>query len=231
MTLLRAPSSGSRAGAPSASRSRKRLPSPKRRIRRSTLAACMLKRKIEVRRDARRRQDRLQQPGPDLGGLQVDDAHPEDPRHRRQRRQQLLQQPHVTEVLAVRGRVLADQDQLAHAVGGQHLGLGEDVLRRPRDERAAKARDRAEGAAPVASRRELQRRDRAPGKPAAQRAGPGAGRQRARSRHRPVTRGRDSVRTARRRADRQQGAAIARGVRGSGRSPRTIASSREAMAG
>ena len=58
---------------------------------------------------------RLDQAGPHLGGLQVRDAHPVDAVDRRQLGQQRLEQAEVAEVLAVGRRVLADEEQLAHA--------------------------------------------------------------------------------------------------------------------
>ncbi len=79
--------------------------------------------------------------------------------------QQRLEEPEVAEVLAVRRRVLAHEEQLPHAVGGQPPGLVEEVGRAPAHERAAERRDRAEGAASVAAGRQLQRRHRTGGQP------------------------------------------------------------------
>lgn len=72
--------------------------------------------------------------------------------------QQGLEQPQVTEVLAVRRGVLADQEQLPTA--GEPAGLAEDVGRTTGHERAAERRDRAERAPSVTPARELQRRHR-----------------------------------------------------------------------
>ena len=114
-------------------------------------AAGVLEGQVEVRRDAGRRRHRLDQAGPHLGRLQVGHPHPLDAVDRGQLGQQRLEQPQVAEVLAVRRGVLADQDQLAHALLGQPARLGEHLGRAPRDERAAEGRDRAERAAPVAA--------------------------------------------------------------------------------
>ena len=79
-------------------------------------AAGVLERQVEVRRHARRRGHHLDQPGTHLGRLQVADPDPVDPGHRREPGQQRLQQPQVAEILAVGGRVLADQQQFPGAV-------------------------------------------------------------------------------------------------------------------
>ena len=130
--------------------------------------AGVLEGQVEVGRDARRGGDRLDQPRPGLGRLQVAGPDPDDAVDRGELRQQLLQQPGVAEVLAVRGGVLADQDQLADALLGQPLRLGEQLVGRAGDERAAEGGDGAERAAPVAAAGQLERGDRAGVEPAAQ---------------------------------------------------------------
>jgi hypothetical protein len=122
--------------------------------------AGVLERDVEVRRHPRGGRDRLEQPGPELGRLQVGDADPLDPVDGGELGQQRLEQPEVAEVLAVRRGVLAHQEQLAHAISGQPPCLVEHVGRAAAHERAAEGRDRAEGAAPVAARGQLQRRHR-----------------------------------------------------------------------
>ena len=116
----------------------------------------VLERQVEVRRDAGRRRDRLEQGRPEFGRLQV--AHPDalDAVDRAELRQQRLEGAQVAEVLAVGRRVLADQHQFARALLGQPVRLGQDVGRRSRHERPAEGRDRAERAAPVAAGRDLQ---------------------------------------------------------------------------
>ena len=64
------------------------------------------------------------------------------------------------EVLAVGRGVLADQEELLDALRGQPLALLQDVAGAAADEGAAEARDRAEGAPPVAAARQLERRHR-----------------------------------------------------------------------
>ena len=64
----------------------------------------------------------------------------------------------VAEVLAVGRRVLADEEQLAHALLPQPARLGDDVGGPARDEGAAEHRDGAERAAPVAPAGDLQGR-------------------------------------------------------------------------
>jgi hypothetical protein len=115
-------------------------------------AARVLEAHVEVRRDAGGAGEDLDQPGPQLGGLQVAEPHPRQAVERRQLGQQRLEQPQVAEVLAVAGAVLADQHQLAHAVLGEPAGLGHHVRRAAADEAAAEARDGAERAAAVGSR-------------------------------------------------------------------------------
>src|SRR5690606_6339492 len=99
--------------------------------------------------------------GTDLGGLQVGDPDSLYALDGRQLGQQLLEQPQVAEVLAVGRGVLADQEDLTHAALGQPARLLDDLVRATGDERATEHRDRAEGAAPVAARGDLQRGPRA----------------------------------------------------------------------
>ena len=72
----------------------------------------VLEGQVEVRRHARRRGDRGDQPRTRLGGLEVGHPHPLDPVDGGQLGQQRLQQAQVAEVLAVGGGVLRDQEQL-----------------------------------------------------------------------------------------------------------------------
>ncbi len=122
--------------------------------------ARVLEREVVVGSHARRGRDRLEEPGAELGRLQVGHPDPLDPVHRCQLGQQRLQEVEVAEVLAVGRGVLADQEQLAGALVGQPAGLGQHVGRPAADERAAEARDRAERAAPVAAAGQLERRGR-----------------------------------------------------------------------
>ena len=139
--------------------------------------AGVLEGQVEVGHHAGRGRDRLDQARAGLGRLEVGHPHPVDAVDGGELGQHRLEQPQVAEVLAVGRGVLADQEQLAHALGGQPLRLVDDVAGPAADERAAEARDRAEGAASVAAAGQLERRHRAALEPAAY--GPGAGRGRA----------------------------------------------------
>ena len=166
--------------------------------------AGVLERQVEVRGDAGRGRDDLDEVRAHLGGLQVGHAHPVDAGHVREPRQQAHERAGAArQVLAVGRRVLAHQHQLAHALHAEPRGLGDDVVRGAGDERAAEGRDRAERAAPVAARGELEVGDRA--RPRA--ACGGSRRGRARARRRP------SRSTGR---ERQQGAPVDGRVRGRG---------------
>ena len=123
-------------------------------------AAGVLEGEVEVRRDARRAGDRLDQPRTGLGGLEVGDPHPVDAVDGGELGQQRLEEADVAEVLAVGRGVLADQEQLAGTLGGQPAGLLDHLGRAAADEGAAEARDRAEGAAAVAATGELEARGR-----------------------------------------------------------------------
>src|ERR1035437_9318083 len=82
-------------------------------------AAGMLEGQVEVRRYAWCGRHHLDESGPQLGGLQVADADPADTGYRGEAGQQGLQQPEVTQVLAVGGGVLADEQQLTGAMLGE----------------------------------------------------------------------------------------------------------------
>ena len=133
-------------------------------------AAGVLEGQVEVRRHAGGGRHDLDQPRPQLGGLQVADPDPLDPRRPpRARGSTVLQQPQVAQILAVGGGVLADQQAArARPALGQPACLGHQVLRRPGHERAAERRDRAEAAPAVAARCDLERRHDAAVQPAAQ---------------------------------------------------------------
>ena len=166
--------------------------------------ARVLERQVEVRDDAGRGRQRLDQRRPHLGRLEVGQPHACDAVDRGHLRQQLFEQPDVAEILSVRRRVLTDKNDFADAVGSQPSRLAENLRRRARHERAAKRRDRAERTSPVTAGRELQRRGRAVIKPLPQH--PGATRVTGNpdiGDHRGPTDG----------ADRQQCSAVARQVR------------------
>ncbi len=187
----------------------------------------VLEGQVEVGRDARRCRRSPDQAGPRLGRLQVGDPHPLDAVDGRQLGQQRLEQPQVAEVLAVGRGVLADQEQLLDALLGQPAGLAEHVARAAGDERAAEARDRAERAAPVAAAGQLQRGHRAAVEPAAYGAGAGARGHAGRAGRARRWCGRDDdarlLGVAVGRGDRQQLAAVLRGVRLRACSPARIA--------
>ena len=81
--------------------------------------------------------DGLDQPRPGLGRLQVGQPDPDDAGDRGQRGQQVLQLPFAGQVLAVGRGVLADQHDLPDTLAGQPARLGDDLVDRPGDERAA----------------------------------------------------------------------------------------------
>ena len=175
----------------------------------------VLEGQVEVRRHARRRRDRGHQPGAGLGGLEVGHPDPLDAVDGRELGQQRLEQPEVAEVLAVGRGVLADQEQLPDALLTEPPGLPEHVAGPAGDERAAERRDRAERAPPVAAAGQLERGHRAAVEPPAHRPGARRGR---RGRVQVgggdgVAGDHDRVRAAGGRADRQQLAAVLRGVR------------------
>ncbi len=175
----------------------------------------VLEGQVVVGRHAGRGGDRGDQAGPGLGGLEVGHPDPLDAVDGRELGQQRLEQPEVAEVLAVGRGVLADQEQLPDALLTEPPGLAEHVAGAAGDERAAERRDGAERAAPVAATGQLERGHRAAVEPPAHRPGAGRGR-----RGRVQVGGRDGVagdddgvRAAGRRTDRQQLAAVLRGVR------------------
>ena len=203
MTLVRKPASGARPRARSISARKSSVP-PNRRIRRSSVGEECWKDRSKYGATRVGAGDHLEQARPQLGRLQVGHPHPRDALDRGQLRQQLLQRAEVAEVLAVGGGVLADQHQLGDALRGQPLRLAEHLGRRAGDERAAEGGDGAERAAPVAARGQLQRGGRAGGQPLAAQPVVAGDRRGVRRRGR---------RGALDRADRQQRAAVARGVR------------------
>ena len=212
ITLLRAPASGASAADPSqdveerVGRAEPLHPPQHRR-------AGVLEGQVEVRRDAWGRGDRVEQGRTQFGRLQVGDPDPFDAVDGCEIGQQLLQRAQVAEVLAVGRRVLADQYQFARRRSRPATAASASTSAGgPRDERAAKRRDRAERAPTVAPRRQLEicRRsvvEAAPGHAAGQPGVPGT-----------ATSCAAAGRWAGR--DRQQGTPVARGVgcyRASGR--------------
>ena len=119
----------------------------------------MLEGQVEVRNDAGRRRHDVEQGWTDFGRLQVAHAHPVD-KGGELRQREALEEPYVAEVLPVRGAVLAHEHELADAVLDQPLRLGDDLIWLAGQVGAAKGRDRAEGAPPVAAGGDLQRRRR-----------------------------------------------------------------------
>ena len=110
----------------------------------------------------------LDQPGPQLGRLEVGDPDAGDALDRGELRQQLLQRAQVAQVLAVGGGVLADQHQLGDARGGQppasastsaggretneprKAGMAQKAQRRSQPEASFSARRGAGGQPPAA---------------------------------------------------------------------------------
>ena len=139
----------------------------------------VLEGQVVPRHDPGRLGHRLEQAGTHLGGLEVGDAHPLDALDGGQLGQELLEQREVAEVLAVRRRVLADEEQLAHALAprasaprrGRRSGGGTRTTRGTsgwrRTSSAGRSRWRSSGA-PTGARRagparpaRRRRRDRA----------------------------------------------------------------------
>ena len=127
MTLDRTPASGARPGSARAARGRLAVAEPAHPAQQRP--GRVLEGQVEVGQHPRRAGHDVEQAGPHLGRLQVRNPHPGNALHRRELRQHRLQQPQVTQVLAVRRGVLADQQQLAHPLLGQPAGLGQ--RRRP----------------------------------------------------------------------------------------------------
>ena len=126
----------------------------------------VLERQVEVGQDVADAEHGVQQRRTHLCGLQVADPNPVqavDAAHLRQKGLQI-----GAEVTAVACGVLADQDGLTDTLFDQPPGLGDDVGRRTGKVGPTEARDRTEGAAPVAAGRDLQGRGRTPAQPPAQ---------------------------------------------------------------
>ena len=86
----------------------------------------------------------------------VVEADPRDPLDAAEAAQQLAEHAAPVEVDAVVGRILGDDDQLAHAGRGELPGFGFELLHRNRDVRPADERNGAVAALPVAALRDLQ---------------------------------------------------------------------------
>lgn len=177
----------------------------------------VLEGEVEVGHDLGCGGEHVDEAGPHLGGLEVAHAHPLDAVDLGELGQQGLQQPDVAQVLAVRGVVLGDEHDLLDALLGQPARLVQHVRGAARDEGAAEGRDGAEGATAVAARGQLHGGDGRAVQAAAQwRTRPGGRSEAVRKVDGGVPRQRDlgSRLLALGRADRQQLAPVARGVRG-----------------
>lgn len=177
----------------------------------------VLEGEVEVGHDLGCGGEHVDEAGPHLGGLEVAHAHPLDAVDLGELGQQGLQQPDVAQVLAVRGVVLGDEHDLLDALLGQPARLVQHVRGAARDEGAAEGRDGAEGATAVAARGQLHGGDGRAVQAAAQwRTRPGGRSEAVRKVDGGVPRERDlgSRLLALGRADRQQLAPVARGVRG-----------------
>ncbi len=116
----------------------------------------VLKRHVEIGNDlASMAQHSIKLVAEELG-IAVKDADPFDAVDLFEGLEQLGQPGPAIEVDPVVGHVLRDQDQLADAVAGQFLGLGDDHLDRLGHMLAAHVRDRAKRAEPVAAFRNLK---------------------------------------------------------------------------
>src|SRR5690606_41254899 len=103
--------------------------------------------------------------GADCRGLQVADTDPFDPGDCGEPGQELLQCPHITQVLAVGGGVFADQEEFADALSSEPFGFAEDVLRLAGEVGAPEGGDGAERAAAVAPRGDVEVGDGTAGEP------------------------------------------------------------------
>ena len=132
----------------SSMRSRKRSPSPHRRMRRTSGAdtCCSERSKYGTPVARMASTSRVGE----VGRVEVEQPHPRHPRrHRLDQRDDRLG-AHAL-VAAVAGQVLGDEHDLLGAAGDELVDLVEDLVDRPRALRAAEARDGAEAARLVAA--------------------------------------------------------------------------------
>ena len=126
-------------------------------MRYSVLRMGVLERHIQIRQNLFAGGHHLDQPVGDIAGIGVHDA---DPVHVWNGVGQLLQQDRQTilhpQVVTVIGRILGDQDQLAHAGIPQAARFVHDHGQGPRDSRSLDERDGAEGARTAAAIRDFE---------------------------------------------------------------------------
>ena len=141
----------------------------RRCIRLQHAVVDVLQRHVDVRHDPLRRGDGVDQFVGHVHRVEVHEPNPIEAFDLFQLAKQLGQPRLAVEVHAVVGRVLGDDHQLAHAIGRQFAGFGDDFFHRLRVVLAAHFGNRAERAEPVAAFRDFQkrkvpRRDSQPGR-------------------------------------------------------------------
>jgi hypothetical protein len=106
----------------------------------------MLKRNVQVRHELAALRVQLEQRCVELLWIKIKQAQPTQTRHFEQLLHQLDERAALIEITSVRDRVLTHQVDLDHTLIDQALCFFDDVARRARALRAAKARDRTEAA-------------------------------------------------------------------------------------
>ena len=118
--------------------------------------AGVLQRHVEVGDDLRAGSDLVDEAIGEVDRVEVHQADPLDAVHLLELIEQFHEPGLAVEVHAVIGRVLRDDHQLLHAVGGEFAGLADHLLDRLGGVLAPHLRDRAEGAGAVAALGDLE---------------------------------------------------------------------------
>jgi hypothetical protein len=124
---------------------------PPRFMRLRTAGAGVLQRDVEVLGDVVVLGDGFEQARGDLVGVGVEEAQPAQAGERGEGVEQRGEAVFEPEVFAVAGGVLADEGDLADALGDEVFGFGDDRRHAARAELAAQLRDDAEAAGVVAA--------------------------------------------------------------------------------
>ena len=134
-----------------AMRSRKICALPPRFMRLRTAGAGVLEGDVEILGDGVVLGHRFEQAGGDLVGVGVEEAEPAQAGEDGEGVEELGEAFGEAEVFAVAGGVLADEGDLADALGDEVLGFGDDGGHAAGTELAAELRDDAEAAGVVAA--------------------------------------------------------------------------------
>ena len=116
----------------------------------------MLERDVEVFDELRLRREHVDQLFADGFRVEVVNADPVEAIDLTKLAQQLRQLPRTVEVFAIAAGVLRDDDQFLHAVLGERLGLGDQLLHLPAAVMAAQLRNDAERAIVVTALGDLE---------------------------------------------------------------------------